>query len=117
MTRPGDIVLVDYPFTDRPASKRRPVLVLAERPDYKGEFLVVFISSRGELYDPDWDVLLDPSQSRDAKTRLRTVSVLKTTKVTIISGASMAGRLGVADESVMGAVRERLGQWLGGTTP
>ena len=112
MTRAGEVVLVDYPFTDRPASKRRPVLVLAERPDFAGEYLVAFISSRTMPFDPAWDILLDPTQPRDAPTRLRVASVLRTTKVTIIAGSAMAGRLGVVTGSVLEQARERLITWL-----
>lgn len=112
MTRPGDIVLVDFPYADRPASKRRPALVIAERPDYEGDFLVAFVTSRRDLYEARWDVILDPSRPRDERTRLRTVSVVKTTKVTVVSLAALAGRLGVVAPSVMTTVRERLVEWL-----
>ena len=112
MTQPGHVVLVDYPFTDRPARKRRPALVLAERPDYAGEYLVAFISSRMDLFEPRWDIVLDPHQPRDSQTRLRVTSVVKTTKVTIISGESMAGRLGKAHPSVLKDARQRLIDWL-----
>ena len=88
------------------------MLILAERPDFAGEHLVAFISSRTTPFDPAWDILLDPTQPRDASTRLRVPSVLRTTKVTIIAGSAMAGRLGVVNNSVLRQARERLLTWL-----
>jgi len=40
----GDIVLVDFPFSDRPAEKRRPGLVIAHDPH--GDLLLARISSK-----------------------------------------------------------------------
>ena len=40
----GDVVLVDFPFSDRNAEKRRPGLVLAQDPH--GDLLVARISSK-----------------------------------------------------------------------
>jgi mRNA interferase MazF len=40
----GDVVLVDFPFSNRNAEKRRPGLVLAQ--DSHGDLLVIRISSK-----------------------------------------------------------------------
>jgi len=46
MIKPGDIVLFKYPYTDYSGVKRRPVLVIAERPDFKNEFLISIVIPR-----------------------------------------------------------------------
>ena len=43
--RPGEIVLLPFPFSDHTARKRRPVLVLSE-PDVRGDFASLAITSK-----------------------------------------------------------------------
>ena len=48
--KPGDVVLVDVPFTDLSQSKKRPATVLLSRGQ---DHLVVFFTSRVEQAGPD----------------------------------------------------------------
>lgn len=43
--KPGDVVLIPFPFTDQSTRKRRPVLILSNLDDY-GDFLAVAITSQ-----------------------------------------------------------------------
>ena len=52
----GDVVLVDFPFSDRPAEKRRPGLVLAQ--DSHGDLLIARITSKNPEIPTDI-VLID----------------------------------------------------------
>ena len=45
---PGDLVLIPFPFSDLPASKRRPVLVLTT-PDRHGDFIALAVTSVEQL--------------------------------------------------------------------
>lgn len=45
MPRPGDVVLIPFPYTDLATTKRRPVLVLRP-PDAFGDFLAVAVTSQ-----------------------------------------------------------------------
>jgi mRNA interferase MazF len=45
MPRPGDVLLIPFPYTDLTTSKRRPVLVLRHA-DYFGDFLAAAITSQ-----------------------------------------------------------------------
>jgi mRNA interferase MazF len=47
----GDVVLVDFPFSDRNAEKRRPGFVLAQDPH--GDLLVARISSKSAEFSTD----------------------------------------------------------------
>ncbi|WP_459939042.1 type II toxin-antitoxin system PemK/MazF family toxin [Desulfonatronum parangueonense] len=43
--RPGEIVLLPFPFSDHSARKKRPVLVLSQ-PDARGDFASLAITSK-----------------------------------------------------------------------
>ena len=45
---PGDIVLLDFPFTNHQGSKYRPAMVLAPG-DYPGDHVVAYITSNADL--------------------------------------------------------------------
>jgi len=46
--QPGDIVLLDFPFSNRQGSKYRPGLVLAES-DFSGDYIIAYITSNADL--------------------------------------------------------------------
>jgi mRNA interferase MazF len=43
-SRPGDVVLIPFPYSDLESSKKRPVLVLTA-PDRNGDFIALAITS------------------------------------------------------------------------
>ena len=51
----GDVVLVDFPYSDRESSKRRPGLVLAQ--DTYGDLLVARISSAQATFATDVPII------------------------------------------------------------
>jgi mRNA interferase MazF len=50
MLKPGEVVLIPFPFSDLSAHKRRPALVLTQ-PDAYGDFLAVAITSQPSHQD------------------------------------------------------------------
>ena len=46
--QPGDIILLDFPFSNRQGSKYRPGLVLAPS-DFGGDYIVAYITSNADL--------------------------------------------------------------------
>jgi mRNA-degrading endonuclease toxin of MazEF toxin-antitoxin module len=114
MIKPGDIVLFKYPYTDYSGEKRRPVLVIAERPDFEDEFLITFLTSQILDFNKEWDIELDPESKRDHKTNLKKKTLIKTTKLMIISYSRLTGKIGSVDKSVLGQVKENIKRWLTG---
>ena len=45
MLKPGEVILIPFPFSDLSAQKRRPALVCTQ-PDIYGDFLAVAITSQ-----------------------------------------------------------------------
>ena len=69
----GDIVLLNFPFSDLSGKKMRPALVLAVR---RAEVTVAFISSQVDKLEPD-DLMLLPA----AHTGLTRPSLLRVAKL------------------------------------
>ena len=112
MIVPGNIVLFKYPYTDFSEEKRRPVLIVAERPDFEGEFLISFLTSQASDFNKKWDIKLDPNSARDSTTNLNKKTLIKPTKLMIISRSRMTGLLGRVHPDVLARVRGNIRDWL-----
>jgi mRNA interferase MazF len=89
----GEIVLVEFPFTDLSQTKLRPAVVLALNSAIN-EFTVCFISSQNvNRLNPTEFALLD-SDPEFAQTGLRISSKVRVTRITTLSRQLIAKRLG-----------------------
>lgn len=95
----GDVLLAQYPFTDRSAGKRRPVLVVSGDRFNKGEDVVVLpISSRPTVR---FGFLIRDTDAFFEQSGLRETSSVKWTKPLTITGAVIVRRLGSLPEATM----------------
>jgi len=77
MTRRGEVVLLDFPFTDLKASKIRPAVVVA-RDDGNVRFrttIVAMISGNVKRADDPFHVLIDPAMPDGASSGLHGISL------------------------------------------
>lgn len=107
---PGDIVLVNFPFTDLQSSKVRPALVLST----KGEDIIILgIFSRvpENLLD-SWIKIgeLDPAFKQ---TGLKKPSIIKTEKITVVHQSLIRKGLGSIPSGLMKQVKQTLWKTLG----
>jgi mRNA interferase MazF len=68
MTRRGDVVIIDFPFTDLPQSKVRPAVVIQNDQDnqrLRKTIVVMLTGNLRRLGDPS-HLLVDPSTSEGA---------------------------------------------------
>ncbi len=98
--KPGDIVLVEVPFTDLSQSKKRPALVLLSRSQ---DHLIAFFTSRVEQAGPD-DVIVAAS----ADNGLAVDSAALVTKLFTLHESLIVRTLGRLDKSDYRAIVERL---------
>ena len=112
MINPGDILLFKYPYKNYLGEKRRPVLIIAERPDFANEFLIAFMTSQLSGFNKKWDIELDPESNRDYQTNLKKKTIIKTTKLMIISYSRLTGKIGSVDISIIAQVKENIKRWL-----
>jgi mRNA interferase MazF len=105
---PGQLLLVDYPFTDLTAAKRRPVLVVSSRGfNLGGDFVVVPLSSQ---IRPD-DRYGFPIESRDdyfATTKLKKDSTVKWTKPLTINTRVVCAKLGTIPDGILHKIQDKV---------
>ncbi|MCU0549092.1 MAG: type II toxin-antitoxin system PemK/MazF family toxin [Leptolyngbya sp. Prado105] len=89
----GDIILVNFPFTDLSQTKLRPALVLWISPN--GEDLVVcaITSQNLSTLQPE-DFLIEPSDAEFAQTGLRVASKIRLTRIATLQKSFSVRRLG-----------------------
>lgn len=101
----GQIVLLNFPFTDGIAIKKRPALVVRDTLD--GDLIVCRITSR--IYRSEFDIEVADWD----KCGLLLPSVIRTHKIATLDTALVQRIMGEASESVKQEARRRLGQLIG----
>lgn len=100
--RPGDVVLVRFPFTDLTTSKLRPAVVLAAR----GRDLIIVgvFSSPPQTPESTW-IPLSSGDPAFSQTGLRTTSTIKAERIAVVEQSIVVRRLGFLTSSQMDALR------------
>lgn len=107
----GDLVLVNFPFTDLSGQKLRPALVVG-RPI--GEDLIVsFITSRGTSTDPRAEYQLPAQHPEFASTGLKAPSLIRLNKLATLDRKLVTRRIGHIGQQTELAVARGLRYVLG----
>jgi mRNA interferase MazF len=103
--KPGDIVLVNFPFTDLVSSKVRPAIVITP----KGEDIIILgiFSKIPEKTQESWFVI-DETAGYFARTGLKKKSIIKTEKIAVIHNFIIRKTLGSLQDDIFTAVKEKL---------
>lgn len=96
--RSGDVVLVQFPFTDMISAKVRPAIVISVK---EQDVIVIGIFSRVPQVIEDTWVLLDESANYFPSTGLKKTSVAKAEKIAVIDKRIIRKRLGSVPPDVM----------------
>jgi len=103
--KPGDIVLVNFPFTDLQSSKVRPALVLSIQGD-DVIILGMFSKVPDELRE-SW-IKIDEIDTDFPLTGLKKTSIIKTEKITVIHRSLIRKELGHLPSELMQRVKKIL---------
>ncbi len=87
----GDIVLIEFPFTDLSGKKLRPALVLFTE---RRNVVVAFISSKLEKFVEGTSLLIKENHPEFPLTGLKLSSVVRFDKVATVDVKFVAGTLG-----------------------
>lgn len=108
--RPGDVVLVAFPFTDLGATKLRPAIVvssaavLSSSPDV----CLCFVSSVVPAVSQPYDVVLDEGDPDFAVSGLKHASVVRAHKLATLEQGLVRRRLGHVGAGLMERLRTAL---------
>jgi mRNA interferase MazF len=108
--KPGDIVLVNFPFTDLLSSKVRPAVVITT----KGEDIIILgiFSKIPEKIQESWFVI-DETADYFVKTGLKKKSIIKTEKIAVIHSSIIRRLLGSLPQNVFSTIKTKLRKTLG----
>ena len=82
--RVGEIVLLDFPYTDQVGSKVRPAVIISQSPDRLGDITVAYMTSEVDNYCFDSSaVVIDPTDLESGAIIKR--SVIRADKVLVIT--------------------------------
>ena len=96
----GDIVLVNFPFTDLSGSKLRPAVVLI---DAGSDATLCFITSRFH-WQEETDLRLTPG----TRNGLKQVSLVRTGKIATLDKAMIRGQIGELSAFEIAQLNEKL---------
>ncbi len=105
MYNSGDIVLINFPFTDLVDTKIRPALVITEMKD---DVIVLGIFSKVSFPIEDTWFLLEEHTTWFVQTGLRKRSTIKTEKIAVIHNSIIRKRLGKLPDNIFAVVKEIL---------
>ncbi|HHT9126233.1 MAG TPA: type II toxin-antitoxin system PemK/MazF family toxin [Candidatus Brocadiia bacterium] len=105
MYRSGDIILINFPFTNLIGSKVRPALVIVEK---KEDIIVIGVFSKVPGVIEDSWFLLEEDIKGFNQTGLKKRSVIKTEKIAVIHNSIVKKKLGNLPDNIFVAVKEKL---------
>jgi len=108
----GDVVLIRFPQADLHIGKLRPALVVAIAPGRHADLLLALISSRTYQAVPQFDEIIDPSDSDYAATGLKVRSVVRLARLASVETSIISARLGNISSERLQQIIERLTDWL-----
>jgi len=101
----GKIVLLPFPFTDLINTKRRPALVLLERPN---DVVVAFISSKVPTSIGLHQVIIDKNYKTFSMTGLKVSSSIYLDKIATINKKLIIGELGQISKDIKREINKKI---------
>ena len=108
----GDIVLIRFPQADLNQGKLRPALVIALSPGRHPDLLLALISSRLYQATPDFDEIVNVSDSDYLNTGLKVASVIRLGRLASVESSVINARLGRISTERLEPIKQHLIDWL-----
>lgn len=101
----GEVVLINFPFTNLIDSKIRPALVISEK---KEDVIVIGIFSKvPDVIEDSW-ILIKENESWFKQTGLKKTSIIKTEKIAVIHDSIIKKKLGRLPDDIFTLVKEKI---------
>lgn len=116
IVRPGELVLLRFPRADLSGGKLRPVLVVAPVPGHHDDWLVCMVTSRMHQAVEGFDERIDSGDEDFGETGLKVPSLIRIGRLAVVEAELLEGTLGAVAGPRMIRVRNRLREWLAGSS-
>ena len=116
MIQDGQIVLFPFPQTDLSTGKLRPAVILRRLPGPHDDWLICLISSQLRHQVPGVDEIVSDTDVDFAETGLKATSVIRVTRLAVVSAAALQGAIGSLTTQRLALIRNRLSSWITGTS-
>lgn len=103
--KPGDVVLVKFPFTDLVSSKVRPAIVITTK---EADAIILGVFSKIPENIQESCFLIDETDDYFSKTGLKKRSIIKTEKIAVIHSSNIRKVLGFLPEKIFDIVKTKL---------
>jgi mRNA interferase MazF len=90
--KPGDIVLISLPQSDKKL-KKRPALLLKKMPGF-GDWLVCGVSTQLHQHIPDFDEIIDKTHPDFKSSGLLAPSLVRLTFIAVVPASDIPGTIG-----------------------
>ena len=110
--KPGDIVLVRFPQADLQTGKLRPSLVVALAPGRHSDALLAMITSRPYQASPNFDEVIETSDTDFVTSGLKTSSVIRLARLICVETTVINANLGEISAERLRTVKKRIIDWL-----
>ncbi len=108
----GQIVLFRFPQTDLILGSLRPSLLIAPIPSSYDDWLVCMISSQIHQAIPSFDEIILKTDPDFAQTRLKSESVIRLSRLAVVSETIFVGKLGEISPTRLQKVKDNLANWI-----
>ena len=112
MIRSGQLALLSFPQTDQAVGRLRPTLVLRRLPGLYDDWLVCMISSQLRHEVSGVDEVVREADPDFADTGLKTTSVIRVTRIAVVSADILHGTIGKLNEERLTRIRTRVANWI-----
>ncbi|HWQ68769.1 MAG TPA: type II toxin-antitoxin system PemK/MazF family toxin [Patescibacteria group bacterium] len=116
MIRSGQLALLSFPQTDQAVGRLRPTLVLCPLPGPYDDWLVCMISSQLRHEVTGIDEVVREADPDFADTGLKTASVIRVTRIAVVSADILHGTIGKLNEERLTRIRTRVADWILGAS-
>ena len=114
MISAGQIILFKFPQTDQKAGKLRPALVLRKMLGQYDDWLICMISSQLHQKIRELDEIITTEDSDFIQSGLKLPSVIRVSRLAVVGGDILLGKLGQISHDRLIRVREHLARWISG---
>ena len=108
----GQIVLFKFPQTDLILGSLRPSLLVAPIPSSYDDWLVCMISSQIRQAILNFDEIILKTEADFAQTRLKAESVIRLSRLAVVSETIFVGKLGEISQTRLQKVKASLADWI-----